>query len=212
MELEHYKQYLHFKTIGLRAEARQNLLQFINSFTSLTEKEQWTRQFLEAEEHEYGDKIRHELYEGVVFPALLKGYQNHDPWSVLWLARTAQNLYKARHLHEQIDLKTDYGLLKECYSLDPSNPEVQKDLLSMQIRSLQYCIHEYPTGILYGKDGATTDECQEILSEIQFVRKLDTEKSQEKFLNEVQSKVLEYLARLQKYQLPIEADNEESMV
>jgi hypothetical protein len=196
MKLEHYKQHLHLKTVGLRAEARQNLLQFINSFTSLTEKERWTHQFLEAEEYKYGHTICHELYEEVVFPALLKGYQEHDPWAILWLAHTAKNLYKARHLHEQIGLKTDYTLLKEYHSLNPSNSEVQKDLLSTQIRWFRYCIHEYPTGILYGSNGATFDECQEILAEIEFARKLDTKKNQEKFLSEVQSKVLEYITRL----------------
>jgi hypothetical protein len=205
MKLEYYKQYLHLKTVGLRAEARQNLLQFINSFASFAEKEQWTRQFLETEEHEYGYKIRHELYEGVVFPALLKGYQNQDPWSILWLARTARNFEQARHLHEQIDLKTGHELLKECYSIDPSNAEVQTDLLRMQVRGFEYCIHEDPAGILSGQDGATIDECQEILAEIEFVRKLDPEKIQERFLNEVQSKVLEYLGRLQKYQLSTES-------
>jgi hypothetical protein len=196
MELEYYRQYLHLKTVGLRFEARQSLQQFIDSFTSIAEKEQSTHQFLEAEEHEYGYEICHELLEAV-FPALLNGYQRHDPWSILWRARTAQNFYKARHLHEQIDFKTEYGLFKECYLLTPNNTEVHKDLLAIQIQWLQYCIHEYPTGILYGSNGATINEYQEILSEIDFVRKIDAEKTQEKFLNAVQSKVLEYLTRLQ---------------
>lgn len=196
MELDYYKQYLHYKAVGFRSEARANLQQFIDSFVSITEKEQWTREFLEA--GEYGHKIRYELYEEVVFPALLNGYQRKDPWSVLWLARTAQNLYKVKHLHEQIDLKTDFGLLKECYLLDPNNIEIRKDLLNIQVQWLQYCIHEYPTGILYGNDGATTEECQEILSEIGFVREFDTKKIQEELLNDVQSKVLEYRDRSRK--------------
>ncbi|GAX42028.1 hypothetical protein NIES4075_30260 [Tolypothrix sp. NIES-4075] len=200
MEIEYYKQYLHCKTVGLRSQAKQNLENFIASFASIAEKEQWTCQLLETQEYEYGNRISYELYEEVVFPALLRGYQNRDSWSVLWLARTAQNLYKAKHLHEQINFKTYYELLKECYLLDPSNAEVHKDLLSVQIRWLQYCIHEYPTGILYGVNGATIDECHEIVSEIEFIRELDVEKIQEKFLNEVQSKVLEYLIRLKKYQ------------
>ncbi|RCJ17389.1 hypothetical protein A6770_34080 [Nostoc minutum NIES-26] len=196
MELEYYKQDLHFKTVGLHSKAKQPLQQFIASFASIAEKEKWTREFLEAKEYEYSYKIRYELYEGVVFPALLSGYEKHDPWSVLWLARTAQNFYKVKHLHEQINFKTDYELLKECYLLDPSNAGLHKVLLSIQIRWLQYCIHEYPIGILYGINGATIDQCQEILSEIEFVKELDTQKTQEGFLNEVQSKVLEYLNRL----------------
>ncbi|MEH1783366.1 MAG: hypothetical protein V7K67_30680 [Nostoc sp.] len=201
MKLEYYKQYLHCKTVGLRSQGKQNLEWFIASFASITEKQQWTSQFLETQEYEYGNKISYELYEEVVFPALFRGYQNRDFWSALWLARTAQNLYKAKHLHEQINFKTDYELLKECYLLDRSNADVHKDLLSVQIRWLQYCIHEYPTGILYGVNGATIDECHEILSEIEFIRELDVEKIHEKFLNEVQSKVLEYLIRLKKCQI-----------
>ncbi len=199
MELDYYKQYLHFKTIGLRFEARQSIQYFIASFASIAEKEQWTRQFIE--EGNYGHKIRYELYEEVIFPALLSGYLKHDLWSVLWLARTAQNFYKLKHLHEQIGFKAYYGLLQECYFLNPSNTEVRKDLLSFQTGWFEYCIHEYPTGILYGCNGATIDECQEILSEIEFARELDIKKTGEEFLNEVQSKVLEYLNRLQKHQI-----------
>ncbi len=200
MELEHYKQYLHCKKLGFRSQAKQHLQQFITSFASFTEKELWTHGFLENQQCEYEYGIRYELYEQVVFPVLLSGYQKRDPWSVLWLARTAQNFYKVKHLHKQINFKTDYGLLKECYLLAPSNNEVQKGLLSVQIRWLQFCIHEYPTGILYGSvNGATIDECQEILSEVEFARKLDVEKIQEKFFNEVQSKVLEYIVRLGSY-------------
>ncbi|MEH2441895.1 hypothetical protein [Nostoc sp.] len=201
MELEYYKQYLHYKTLGFRTQARQHLQQFIASFASFAEKELWTHEFLETEEYEYGWYIiRYELYEQVVLPVLLSGYQKRDPWSVLWLARTAQNFYKVKHLHKQIHFQTDYGLLKECYLLAPNNNEVHKDLLSVQIRWLQYCIHEYPTGILYGAvNGATIDECQEILSEVEFAKKLDVEKNQDKFLNEVESKVLEYIVRLRTY-------------
>ncbi|MHC5738425.1 hypothetical protein [Nostoc sp.] len=200
MELEYYKQYLHCKTLGFRSQARQHLQQFITSFASFTEKELWTHEFLENQECEYGDRIRYELYEQVVFPVLLSGYLKRDPWSVLWLARTAQNFYKVKHLHKQINFKTDYGLLKECYLIAPSNNQVHKDLLNVQIRWLQYCIHEYPSGILYGAvNGATIDECQEILSEVEFARKLDVEKNQDKFFNEVQSKVLEYIVRLRAY-------------
>jgi hypothetical protein len=72
MELEHYKQCLHCKTLGFRSQARQHLQQFIASFT---EKELWTHEFLENQQCEYEYGIRYELYEQVVFPVLLSGYQ-----------------------------------------------------------------------------------------------------------------------------------------
>ncbi|MBH8574310.1 hypothetical protein I8752_15040 [Nostocaceae cyanobacterium CENA369] len=62
MEHEYYKQYLHFKTVGLHSEAKQTLQQFIVSFASIAEKEKWTREFLEAKWSHHrrmpGDSIR----------------------------------------------------------------------------------------------------------------------------------------------------------
>lgn len=196
MKAEYYNQYLHFKSIGLRAKATENLKQFIDSFESFEEKEQWTRDFLES--GEYGHKIRHELYEIVVFPVLLKGYQKRDFWSLTWLIKTIHNIYKVKTLHEQIDFKTDYQLLQDCYSIDSQNPKIRKALLKKLLSWLDYSIHEYPMGILYGHNGGTIDECQDILTHIEFVKKLDPEEKFKDFLDDVRTKVLEYMERPRK--------------
>lgn len=197
MKVEYYNQYLHFKSIGLRAKATENLKQFIDSFESFEEKEQWTRDFLESGDSE--DIIRHEIYKIVVFPVLLKGYQKQDFWSLTWLIKTIQNIYKVKTLHEQIDFKTDYQLLQDCYSIEPQNPEIRQALLKKLLSWLDYSIHEYPRGILYGHNGATIDECQDILTHIEFVKTLDPEEKFKDFLDDVRTKVLEYMARPRNY-------------
>ena len=49
-------------------------------------------------------------------------------------------------------------------------------------------------------DGASVDECQKILSEVEFLRKLDSDQTEAKFFDEVQEMVIEYCDRLQKNQ------------
>lgn len=58
------------------------------------------------------------------------------------------------------------------------------------------CIHEWPAGILYGADGATTDECKEILSVLDEVEELDEVGSHSNLLNDVRTKTQQYIERL----------------
>jgi hypothetical protein len=80
-------------TRGLRKEAKLSICQFVESFTDFAEMEAWTRKFLST--FKGGKRIRHELYERIIFPVLLAGHDRLDPWSIYWLAETAQNLYSA---------------------------------------------------------------------------------------------------------------------
>jgi hypothetical protein len=166
---------------------------FCQSFATPEEKAQWTRPFLEA--GEYGHRIRHELYEHVVFPALLAGYENNDFWSTVWLARTTQNVYAAKALHEKIGYATQTALLRRCHELDPSNEAVRNELLDQQLAWFAYCIHEWPAGVLYGHDGATVEQCREILEEIAYTRSLDVKSRHKDLLDDVEAKTREYMNR-----------------
>ena len=181
---------------GKRTEAAAALKPFIESFSSLEEKTTWSKWYLENEA--LGHKIRHEIYEHVVFPVLLDGYRRSDPWSLLWLARTIQNLYQSKQLWEKIEMKTDYALLKELLVLSPQNEQVESELLSKQLEWFRYSAHEWPAGILYGQDGATANQCIEILEEVCLARKINKDALNEVFLSEFESKVREYRQRLTK--------------
>ena len=100
MNSSHYERYKSFISKGLRKEAGAEIRLFIDSFADAAERKAFARWFLENED--FGHKIRHELYEAVIFPALVDGYGERDPWSSYWLARTCQNLYQAKHLWRQV--------------------------------------------------------------------------------------------------------------
>jgi len=194
MDAELYQQYLALKDAGKKEQAKMVLDRFIASFQSAEEKEQWVRAFLES--GDFGDRIRHEIYEQLVFPVLLKGYHAKDPWSLLWLAKTNLNLISASWLHSQVDSRSPYELLREAYAIAPDEA-IRNELLLADLRGYAYCEHEWPAGILYdGGLGATLEQCDDLLQEIEFTRTLDREGRHKLYLDSFEAKVKEYKARL----------------
>ena len=86
MTPEHFDRFNHSIESGNRPEAATAIRAFVESFSDLQEKRLWSENYLATAR--YGHKIRHELYESVIFPALLDGYRRSDPWSLRWLARS----------------------------------------------------------------------------------------------------------------------------
>ena len=197
MDLQHYHEFKRLQAEGRKHDARASLERFIPSFEPGEDRTQWVREFLGS--GDYGHKIRHELYQGLIFPVLLDGYHRRDAWSILWLARTAQNLYAFAPLHALIGFKSEQELLREAYQIDP-NEEIRDSLLRTLLNWFAYCQHEWPTGILFGADGASAAECDEILEEVSFARTLDVGAANEPFLREFEQRTREYRQRLQKPQ------------
>jgi hypothetical protein len=108
-------------------------------------------------------------------------------------------LYRAEALWSQIDRKTEHSLLTDLLNLCPDDRETKIELLGSLVRSFEYMQHEWPAGILYGFDGATAEECAEILREIQIAKRLDSEDRYCAFLASFEARVIEYQARLKAY-------------
>lgn len=195
MNSTHYERYKVFKEAGRRAEASAEIGLFVKSLETFDEKSSFVRWFLEHEPQ--GQKIRHELYEHVIFPVLLDGYRRRDPWSLWWLAITAQNLYGAKHLWHQVDGITDFALLQELHGLSPNDDQVRIKLLERQMEWFQFCVHEWPAGILYGMDGATLEQCQEIADAVECAIQLDKEGRYTEFLADFSAKLRQYRARIE---------------
>ena len=202
MNSEAFERFQAQVAIGRRADAAASLAEFIASFADLEEKRRWVQRFLKPEP--LGHKIRHELYEHVVFPVLLDGYRREDPWSLRWLIETSQNLYRAHHLWEQIGYKGNHALLTDLVRLCPDDASLRAELLRKNIDWLQNAVHEWPAGILYGHDGATLEECAEIADAVMEARQQDVDGLHAAFLADFEGKLAEYVERLKrrKHALP----------
>jgi len=189
-----YEGYLARLAEGRRKDAGLMLDAFLRSFNSSEEREQWTRTFLKT--HTYGTRVRHEIYAELIFPVLLAGSKRNDVWSLYWLAGTCQNLYTAHGLYEQIKFKGEIDLLKDAYAIDHNSSEACEALLKSLLNYFCYASHEWPAGILWGNDGATLEQCNEIMSEVTLARELDRECIYASSIDEFESKVKQYKKRL----------------
>lgn len=198
MNIEHYREFKELEEKGLKKQASKALRVFISSFENEQEKEEWVREYLPKLQTNRHSRIRHEIFYELVYPILKAGYKNNDFASTLWLGKLAQNFYQARQLHEELNWASELSLYKKSYEIDPGNDEARLLLLKAIVSWLEYSEHEWPSGILYGNNGATIEQCDEISSEVQRVLKLDKENAYNEFIKQYVKKLSEYRARLNK--------------
>ena len=198
MNIEHYHEFREYEEKGLKKQASKSLRAFISSFKSDEEINEWVWEHLPTMETNRHSRIRHEIFHELVYPILKSGYENNDFSSTLWLGKLAQNIYQAQQLHEELDWVTELSLYNKSHELDPSNDEARLLLLKAIVAWLEYSEHEWPSGILYGNDGATIEQCDEISTEVQRVLKLDKEHSYSEFIKQYVKKLSAYRARLNK--------------
>ncbi len=98
-------------------------------------------------------------------------------------------------LGKRLDWIGARALFGKCYAHKPENNEVRLLLLKKIVSWLEFCQHEWPSGILYGMNGATLEQCQEIEHEVIFAKSLDREHRYAEFFVQFTEKLLEYKAR-----------------
>lgn len=194
MNLSAYDEFFEANREGRKSAAAAAVRVFIASFSSFEEKQAWVTQFLEKLRPE--ERIRHELYEELVFPVLLKSYRNSEVWGAKWLAATSQNLYRAKNIWAQVDFITEHALLKIWNTLEPANGQAKAALLRKMIEWFGYSEHEWPAGILYGMNGASLEQCSEIAYAIGEARMLDVNRNYTSYLIEFEKKLNSYMQRL----------------
>ena len=161
-----WTEYLRAERDGLRAVAMERLAQLIDRL--LREgADAWHTWALEtaASVSDNGADIpvRFPLFERVLLPALADGAKRGTPGCARWLAHLDQALHQADLSLLPQHLRTAEGLLEEAVRLDPEDHLARRRLVERRASYLGYTLHELPTGVLYGKDGATIPECQELL-------------------------------------------------
>jgi hypothetical protein len=195
MEIEYYNEYLHYRKIGIREKTKEAVIKFINSFENYTEKESWAMEYLPKLEYDGNGRIRNELFEEIIFPVLLNGYNNKNVSLMIWPVKLNQNYYQNHRIWEKINYKTALEIIKECYDLEPNNNEVTDMFLEVLIEKINFSIHEWPYGILFGNSFATKDECKSLLERVKFINKLDKNKKHSEYINDYENKVKEYMER-----------------
>ncbi|HMC64976.1 MAG TPA: hypothetical protein VKI65_08545 [Gemmataceae bacterium] len=128
--------------------------------------------------------IRRPLFERALFPALLAGHRAQLPGCARWLAGLSDALSHCPTCRGQLppQERTEAGLLRAAISHDPADGRSRQRLIQKIADRLRYVLHEVPTGVLYGIDGASPEQCQELEEELQeFCRLLAQEHLEERY-------------------------------
>jgi hypothetical protein len=112
--------------------------------------------------------VRVPLLDRVLIPTLVEGVLAQAPGCARVLAR--QDLYAVQRrapagnplLRLPPDLRHPEGLLRAALRLDPSDEAAREDLCAQVASWLRSCLHGLPTGLLYGVDGATLGQMDEL--------------------------------------------------
>ena len=172
--------YIATERIRIRQESLCALDRFIDALLHLPPEvwHPWARQLARRIVDEGEDiPVRTPLFRTVIFPALLASMQNSVPGAARWLAGFAQLLYKIPSCTDQLpqNRRSEFDLLQQAVQDDPNDSLAKKRLLTLMRSRFDYVLHELPAGVLYGHDGATIEECDELLLELSDYERLAME-------------------------------------
>lgn len=163
--------YLETENRGLRSERNDALDRFLDSFANLPLDAQhnWSLS-LASKIVDNGEStpVRMPLFRRAILPALENAIATRTAGAARWLAGFAQHIYKCGDLRPRLldGSLTEHSLLLTAIEHDPNDTTARRRLLDLLARHLTYTLHELPTGVLYGHDGASVDQCRKLLGEL----------------------------------------------
>lgn len=118
--------------------------------------------------------VRMPLFRAVLFPALHAELGDGSASAARWLAGFCQLLYQSQNCRDQLalELQSEHGLILEAVRRDPTDSRAKHRLRAILRSRFEYSLHELPTGVLYGHNGATVEQCAEMIDELADYTKL----------------------------------------
>ena len=109
--------------------------------------------------------IRQQLFGHLIYPILSEQVEQNDISAIKGLLRLDQHLLSYRGYTKDAKYSS-WILVEKGLSISPDD----RELLELSERTtrnyLIYTLHELPSGVLYGTNGATIKECEELIEEI----------------------------------------------
>ena len=107
--------------------------------------------------------VRFPLFRRAILPALAEGVLRQEPGCARWLA-SFESLLVNPEPSLPPELRTSVALLAEAVRIDPTDDIARRRLIDRHAWYLEYTLHELPVGVLCGIDGASPNECDDLLA------------------------------------------------
>jgi hypothetical protein len=137
--------------------------------------------------------VRMPLFRRVILPVLAEGVLGSSPGCARWLAHFETLLLNTKDAGLPDNLRSAVELLKTAVSQDPADALARRRLAARVAWYFDYTLHELPAGVLYGNDGASIEECGELLALLaEFKEHLKVLEDMEKHVELIQDCELHY--------------------
>ncbi len=171
-----WRQYLEAEEKHVRHELLERLDAFILDLERCDRKlwAPWAKSIVRWKVDEEKDiPIRIPLFCRILFPVLLEGYRKQETGCARWLAGLSQLLYQSEECMKELpDGWSEISLLRVAIRHDADDSLARKNLIKALARQLDYSVHEVPSGVLYGNNGASLEECLELERDLDELRQL----------------------------------------
>ena len=169
--------YLAEERTGVRSVALTQLESFITELLlrPATEWHPWAIEIAtEVVDNGIDLPVRMPLFRSVLFPALHAELVAGSASAARWLAGFSQLLYHSQNCRNELapELQSEHGLILEAVRRDPTDSRAKHRLRAILQSRFDYSLHELPTGVLYGHNGATVEQCAEMIKELADYTKL----------------------------------------
>lgn len=164
--------YLAAESRGAREVKLRALDEFIEELFRLPDAD-WKRWALKLAERVVDDcepiPVRQPLFDRVLLPALDDALTQRMAGSARWLAGFVNHLQRFSGNQERGSLKnvSEQALLRIALEHDPCDSRARCKLIERVAQYFQYTLHELPWGVLYGADGATVSQCDELAKHLE---------------------------------------------
>lgn len=161
-----WDEYLAAEKDRIRAVTMPTLDRFIESLLrhELEVWQTWARDLArQVSDDRLEIPVRFPLFRQILLPALSDGVKRELPGCARWLAQFESLLVNAQWEGLPDHLQSAVGLLREAIRVDPDDQLARRRLVKRWESYLDYTLHELPGGVLYAQNGATTEQCGELL-------------------------------------------------
>ena len=181
--------YLSAEAQGYRPLALIALRKFVDAL--LADSKEHRHRFSETFCRQVADEgsllpLRQPLFAAIIGPFLVSAHERGNDNAENWIAYFFLDFLKMPPSQRLLELprQSPINLLHDAFKRNPDNARTQELLIRNLTEQFSYAVHEVPSGVLYGNNGATIAECKEWQTDLALFcevvqRRNETEKYQE---------------------------------
>ena len=166
-----WQKYVRLEDECMRESARKTLIEFCDGITTLDPRirERWVVEVCtEVYDQNRDIKLREHVIRGVILPVLLRRSSEGDARASRWLAQMFPIVRSTL-----VELGIYPTRLKQLsLQQDPTYSLARRDLIDDYAEMFDFSIHDVPAGVLYGMNGASKPQCEELIKDLDHLEEL----------------------------------------